>query len=429
MKPVFLPNGCLRQPKQVAKESTCIHDNDTVDGRNPAPVDMADIPVFTGFMGFIYLNWCSKFHHEYHDTKTNYELREKKTYLQFRHVGIFLSEIPNKCKEMNLCRSDVHLSSWSIIIYQAGRVETIKFLDVSDCLETIHVLWRNMIRGAPVVSHGFWFETRNVTELTRLQVREWILIDWLSYVQAKEQAKIPFHLLSCEGIAVRSREIAWDIWLTVSALFHWLNRTGVARAIATDGCIFPISSTNTCHNSQQSPLITIMRPKMLQMMKSKQSKPSQVNTLCHKGISLLGGCRRYTQFWTIFQPCKGFFMASLDPALAHINYLCGTSKSRHCTSTRAFFAPALHKSLRLPNVKQVAKQNPFQPRTLRFGPWFSLEPFFLIYTRQTFKWTKPFLGYWQIGKWLWCFREKNNACLHHLITSIITHKSAVPTLI
>ena len=44
-------------------------------------------------------------------------------------------------------------------------------------------------------------------ELARLKVREWILIDWLSYVQAKEQAKIPFHLLNCGGIAVRSREI------------------------------------------------------------------------------------------------------------------------------------------------------------------------------------------------------------------------------
>lgn len=141
--------------------------------------------IFAWFMGFVYLNCCSKFHHEYHDTKTDYELREKNTYLQFRHVGIFLSEISSKCKEMNLCRSDVHLSGWSIIIYQPVRVETIEFLDVSDCLETIHVLWRNMIRGAPVASHGFWFETWNVMELTRLQVREWILIDWLSYVQAK----------------------------------------------------------------------------------------------------------------------------------------------------------------------------------------------------------------------------------------------------
>ena len=113
--------------------------------------------------------------------KKNYELRkQKKTSLQFRHVGIFLSEIPSKCKEMIFCHSDVHLSSWSIIIYQPGPVETIKFLNVSDCLETIHVLWRNMIRGAPVASHSFWFETWNVMELARLKVREWILIDWLS---------------------------------------------------------------------------------------------------------------------------------------------------------------------------------------------------------------------------------------------------------
>ena len=26
-KPLFLPNDCLCQPKQVATESTCIHDN------------------------------------------------------------------------------------------------------------------------------------------------------------------------------------------------------------------------------------------------------------------------------------------------------------------------------------------------------------------------------------------------------------------
>ena len=105
MKPVFLPNDCLCQPKQVAKESTCIHDNDTVEGRNPAPVDMADIPVFTGFMGFVYLNWCriscinrtGKFHHEYHDTKKNYELRkQKKNVSPISSCGHFLVRNPQQ---------------------------------------------------------------------------------------------------------------------------------------------------------------------------------------------------------------------------------------------------------------------------------------------------------------------------------------------
>ena len=31
--------------------------NDTVDGRNPAPVDMVNVPFFT-VQGFIHVGWC-----------------------------------------------------------------------------------------------------------------------------------------------------------------------------------------------------------------------------------------------------------------------------------------------------------------------------------------------------------------------------------
>lgn len=115
---------------------------------------------------------------------------------------------------------------------------------------------------------------------------------------------------------------------------------------------------------------------MLQMMKSKQSQPSQLNTLHHQGMSLFGGCCRYTQFWAIFQPCKGFFMASFDPALAHMHYLFGmTSKKRHCTSTRDFFlGPRTAQISAAAKRKAGSKAESFEirSRTLRFCLWFSL---------------------------------------------------------
>ena len=87
----------------------------------------------------------------------------------------------------------------------------------------------------------------------------------------------------------------------------------------------------------------------------------------------------------------------------------------------SFLAPALHKSLRLPNVKQVAKQNP-----LRFGPGLWDSVYGLAWWTNILIYTNGFLGYWQIGNWLCCFRKKINACLHHLITSIHTNQQYLP---
>ena len=158
---------------------------------------------------------------------------------------------------------------------------------------------------------------------------------------------------------------------------------------------------------------------MLQMMKSKQSQSSQVNTLHHQGMSLFGGCCRYTQFWAIFQPCKGFFMAFFDLFITFLGW-----RQKNVTVLQpeiSFLAPALHKSLRLPNVKQVAKQNP-----LRFGPGLWDSVYGLAWWTNILIYTDGFLGYWQIGNWLWCFRKKINACLHHLITSIHTNQQNLP---
>ena len=159
------------------------------------------------------------------------------------------------------------------------------------------------------------------------------------------------------------------------------------------------------------------------MMKSKQSQPSQVNTLHHQGMSLFGGCCRYTQFWAIFQPCKGFFMASFDPALAHIHYLFGmTSKKRHCTSTRDFFlGPRTAQISAAAKRKAGSKAESFEirSRTLRFCLWFSL-------VNQYFDLHKRFPGIlanWQLAV---LFQEKINACLHHLITSIHTNQQYLP---
>ena len=54
---VSMPSNCWRfDPRWINLRWLCIRMHFTVDGRNPAPIAMASIPVFTGFC-IQYLNW------------------------------------------------------------------------------------------------------------------------------------------------------------------------------------------------------------------------------------------------------------------------------------------------------------------------------------------------------------------------------------
>lgn len=165
-------------------------------------------------------------------------------------------------------------------------------------------------------------------------------------------------------------------------LIHWLKRSGVARAIATDGCIFPISSTNTCHNSQQSPLITIhaspcittMRPKMLQMIKSKQSSQNQAKlTLYFTRGCRFGGLPSLHTVLDNFSAMKRFLHGIFWPGPGSYKLpFWDDVKIASLYFNQSFLCPRTAQISAAAKRKAGSKAESFEIRSrTRFGPWFS----------------------------------------------------------